>query len=189
MAETRKGDWIQTFTGRAFYPQDPRPDDVDPVDIAHALALINRYTGHTPVPYSVAQHSVFCCWLVIHKLAPGNLTAARWALMHDASEAYLTDISRPVKLFLPEYRDAEAKVTATIATRFGLPGPREPAIVKVADEVMLASEAELFFPLEKRPQNWGLRSAPDYSMLPVVVWDWREAERKFMQLTHDLELY
>lgn len=68
----RRGDFICTYTGRKFYPLDPRPEDVCIEDIAHALALVNRFGGHTRVPYSVAQHSVLCC-----QNAPEGSTASR----------------------------------------------------------------------------------------------------------------
>jgi hypothetical protein len=86
----RRGDWMQTFTGRAFYPLDPRPEDIDPVDIAHALSLICRYGGHSSRFYSVAEH----CVLMSHAVAPEH---ALWALLHDATEAYLGDMIRPLK--------------------------------------------------------------------------------------------
>ncbi len=89
---TRKGDYIATYTGKQFYPLDPRPEDVCLEDIAHSLSNLCRFTGHTDTDrfYSVAQHSVICSTIV----AP---EAALLALLHDAAEAYLGDISRPLK--------------------------------------------------------------------------------------------
>ena len=86
----RKGDWIQTFTGRAFYVLDPRPEDVDIEDIAHALSMQCRFAGHCREFYSVAQHSVTASWLV----PPED---ALWGLLHDAAEAYVVDLPRPIK--------------------------------------------------------------------------------------------
>lgn len=147
---TRHGDWMQTATGRQFWPIDPRADEVFPEDIAHSLAHQCRYAGHCRTFYSVAQHSV----LVSLAVPPKD---ALWGLLHDASEAYLVDVPRPVKPFLCGYKSAERAVTAAIASRFGLP-PEMPASVKVADERILADEAaQLMAP---PPVPWNLRYLP-----------------------------
>src|SRR5579885_2784587 len=86
----RHGDWIQTYCGVAFYPLDPRPEEILIEDIAHALSMLCRFTGHVKRFYSVAQHCVY----VSHRCDPKD---ALWGLLHDAAEAYLNDISRPVK--------------------------------------------------------------------------------------------
>jgi hypothetical protein len=77
---SRRGDWMQTFTGRRFWPLDPRGEDVLIEDIAHALSLLTRYGGHCTRFYSVAEHSV----LLARAATPEN---ALWLLLHDASEA------------------------------------------------------------------------------------------------------
>ncbi len=133
-----RGSWMQTFTGRQFFPLDPRAEEIDPVDIAHALSLICRYGGHTRRFYSVAEH----CWLMSYAVAPEH---ALWALLHDATEAYVGDMVRPLKHHLPEYQAAEARVWAAIALRFGLREldalpPAMPAEVKEADNRILLDE-------------------------------------------------
>lgn len=87
----RIGDWMVTYTGRQFWPVDPRPYEVDIRDIAHALAHTCRFAGHCRTFYSVAQHSVLCYEQVteLHLQLP--------TLMHDAAEAYMPDIARPLK--------------------------------------------------------------------------------------------
>lgn len=127
-----RGNWIQTYGGTAFYPLDPRPEDIHIEDIAHALAHQCRFAGHTVEYYSVAEHS----WHVA-RLVPPELRLA--ALLHDATEAYVIDLPRPIKEMLPEYRVMEDRVWKVICARFGLPidMPRE---VKYADEAMLATE-------------------------------------------------
>lgn len=85
-----RSDWMQTYTGRVFWPLEPRPEDVDIVDIAHALANLCRYGGHSKVFYSVAHHSV----LVSQIVPPAD---ALWGLMHDSAEAYVIDLIRPIK--------------------------------------------------------------------------------------------
>lgn len=82
--------WIQTFLGKPFWPLSPRPEDIDIRDIAHALAMTCRFTGHSQKFYSVAEHSVR-----VSRIVPAQF--ALHGLLHDASEAYLCDLSRPIK--------------------------------------------------------------------------------------------
>lgn len=145
-----RGDWMQTFTGRQFFPLSPRAEDVDPQDIAHALSLLCRYGGHVDRFYSVAEHCV-----LMSRAVPAEF--ALEALLHDATEAYVVDVPRPLKLGLPDYRAAEARVAVAIALRFGNQrishgiGPDDPEsyviespIVKEADSrILLDERAEL----------------------------------------------
>lgn len=129
----RPGDFMQTFSGRKFWPLDPRSDEVHIEDIAHALSMQCRYGGHCTRFYSVAEHSVLMARTFV------NLDLALWALLHDAAEAYVADVPRPLKRFLPGYKEAESKVMAAICDRFGLPHEM-PERVKYADECILADE-------------------------------------------------
>jgi hypothetical protein len=93
----RKGSWQQTFTGRQFWPCDPRPEDVCLEDIAHHLALMCRFGGACRVFYSVAEHSVRVAELVWDR-TNGDREAALAGLLHDASEAYLVDIPKTTQI-------------------------------------------------------------------------------------------
>lgn len=127
--------WIQTYTGKAFYPLAPRVEDIDIEDIAHSLSMQCRFTGHTKDFYSVGQHCA-----EISEIVPEE--DALWGLLHDASEAYLVDLCRPLKrlekLGSP-YREIEARLMLAICERFGL-APEQPASVKEADLRMLMTE-------------------------------------------------
>jgi 5'-deoxynucleotidase YfbR-like HD superfamily hydrolase len=127
--------WIQTFTCKKFYPLRPKIEDICIEDIAHALSNICRFTGHSSFFYSVAQH----CVLVSHTCNKEN---ALYGLLHDASEAYISDISRPLKksIEFQAYRNAEQKLQEVICAKFGLPA-QEPADVKLSDNRLLATEA------------------------------------------------
>lgn len=130
--EGRVGDWLQTYTGRPFWPLDPRPEEIDIEDIAQALSLKCRYGGHCLCFYSVAEHSV----LVSQHVAPEH---ALWALLHDAGEAYLADIPRPVKPSLDGWKAIEARVMRAVCDRFGLPH-QEPREVKAVDFAITTDE-------------------------------------------------
>jgi hypothetical protein len=131
---------IQTFSGRAFRPLSPDPADVDPRDIAHALSNICRFGGHSRVFLSVGQHS--CVVADAVAAAGGGALERRWALLHDASEAYLGDLPHPLKHRTPlgaVYREAEERLMRAVCERFGLP-PEPPALVKRIDRAVLAAE-------------------------------------------------
>lgn len=139
--------WIQTFTGRQFWPLNPRVEDICIEDIAHALSLKCRYTGHCREFYSVAQHCVITSAIV----PPAD---ALCALMHDATEAYLPDVARPVKRQMPDFRAIEDNLHRAIAERFCLPWPM-PESIDNADYVLLVTERRDL--LSTPPARWWRR--------------------------------
>ncbi|WP_245269581.1 hypothetical protein [Allorhizobium undicola] len=147
LSENRQGNWMQTFTGRKFWPIDPRPEDVCIEDIAHALAMTCRYGGHCNFFYSVAEHSV----LISHQVRDED---ALWGLLHDAAEAYISDIIRPAKPFLTNYKLLENNLMSAICERFNLPLAM-PESVRWADEAILAYEMKQV--MCAPPEPWNLR--------------------------------
>lgn len=132
------GHWAQTASGRAFYPLDPRPEDICIYDIAAGLSRLCRYAGQLRDDvehYSIAEHSV--C-LARYFYARGEIDLARWALMHDAAE-FCGELIRPIKHAVSEYRTIEARIMRVICLRFGLPRD-EPRTVKDADQRILLDE-------------------------------------------------
>lgn len=99
---------IITYTGIRMYPASPKPEDFYIEDIAHALSMMTRANGHFKEFYSVAQHSVACS---LEACAMGYSKRIQLAcLLHDASEAYISDITRPVKQLLPKYKEIEERL-------------------------------------------------------------------------------
>lgn len=165
----RRGSFMQTFTGRKFWPMDPRPQEVCIRDIAHSLSLQCRYAGHCRRFYSVAEHCVHIArWLV--GVAPED---ALWGLLHDASESYLIDVPRPVKPFLYGYKAAESKVMAAVCQRFGLPLAM-PAAVHEADERIIADELVNLVRMQ-----WHARH-DDPLHVRLMYWSPAEAEEEFL---------
>jgi hypothetical protein len=148
--ELRIGDWMQTAHGRQFWPCDPRPSEIFLDDIAHALSMLCRYGGHCRRFYSVAEHSV----LLSHVVSAED---ARWALLHDASEAYIVDVPRPLKPFLAGYAAAEEAIMAAVCRRFGLPEAMPPR-VKAADRSILTDE--MMQAMETPPVPWSTAGEP-----------------------------
>ena len=177
--QSRVGDWIQTYTGIKFHPLDVHNEDIEIDDIAHALSLVNRFTGHTKAAYSVAEHSVRCSWLMPFD----RPDLALEALLHDASEAYIADLARPIKMMpqMASYREMEAGVETAICQKWDLPRPlsRE---VKQADEVMLRTEARDL--MGTPPSDWVFRVEAQ----PEVIKPWSadKAEYIFKELFYQL---
>jgi hypothetical protein len=166
----RRGDFMQTYSGKAFFPLDPRVQDVDIRDIAHSLALQCRYAGHCRRFYSVAEHSVLIArWLV----GRADAETALWGLLHDASEAYLVDVPRPVKPSLVGYKEAEAKVMEVIAKHFGMPLGM-PEIVHEADNRIIADEI-----VNMTRMPWHAKH-DDPLGVPLMYWSPSEAEEEFL---------
>ena len=103
---------ITTFTGKAFDPVNPEAELIDIVDIAHALSMLCRANGHVRQFYTVGQHSIACCLEAKARKYSKRVQLA--CLLHDASEAYLSDITRPIKPMLKEYLILEDKLQALI---------------------------------------------------------------------------
>ena len=146
----RMGSWIKTYSGIHFYPQDPRPEDFNIIDIAHSLSNQCRFSGHVRQFYSVSQHSLLVADLV-QRSGAGNIEMLS-ALLHDATEAYLVDVPRPIKPYLKEYKSIEANVAAVIARKFGLIYPW-PDSIMWADNVALYTEARDLLPGGTRDWN------------------------------------
>ena len=142
--------WIQTHTGLKFDLTAPTPEMVCIEDIAHALSHLGRFTGHTRKLYTVAQHS----FLVAAHVPEED---ALQALLHDATEAYVGDVSSPLKQLLPAYKAIEASVREAICLRFDLPFDLPPS-VKVADLRMLMTEARDL--LGPPPASWHIDAEP-----------------------------
>lgn len=168
----RQGDFMQTATGRKFWPMDPRASEVFIEDIAHSLALQCRYAGHCLQFYSVAEHSVLIARHLAAKHAP---EVALWGLLHDASEAYLVDVPRPVKPYLTGYKVAEARVMEVVCQRFGLAPFDMPAEVHEADKRVIADEL-----VNMVPMDWHDRYAGKGLGVRLRYWSPEEARVEFL---------
>ena len=164
-------DFIITFTKQKFYPLNPRMVGVDWIDIAHALSNICRFTGHCSKFYSVAQHSV-----LVSEIVP--LEHALAGLLHDVAEAYICDLSAPIKHHpaFTEYRLIEKRIQETIFLAIGI-DPNIPPVVKDADIAMLRTEAR---DLELITPDWMI-----YYLRPlsekIIPWDPVESEKRFIE--------
>jgi len=147
--------WIQTYNGHAVDLLSPSANNIDHIDIAHALSLINRFTGHTTEAWSVAQHSVVGS-ILAEVIYPEIKWLPHQFLFHDAAEAYVGDVSSPLKSVLVGYRDIEEEHKRCIEARFAisLGGHWE----KLVDLRMLITERNLLMPDSKR--QWSVEEKP-----------------------------
>lgn len=141
------GNWMETYSGVAFEPFNPKKDQINIEDIAHSLSMQCRFNGHTTEFYSVAQHSVIVSYLC-------DPEDALWGLLHDATEAYLSDLPKPVKILpqLKSYKKAEDELGKIVADRFDLEWPI-PESVHRADIISLLTEKRDLMP--DTPWGWG----------------------------------
>jgi hypothetical protein len=175
--------WIETYCGLRFDTLDPQPEMIDIRDIAHALSQLCRFTGHTKFPYSVGQHSIHCSYLT-------PVEDALWALMHDASEAYIGDMNRPLKHFSEagkHYQKVEERIMTAICNKFGL-SVVEPKSVTVADNQMVyAEKRDLMSGKVVWSQDWG-KGAGVFLENAANVWifkmDATEVETTFLNRFH-----
>lgn len=163
-----------TLDERTIHFPSMRPEEFRIEDVPHCLSMICRYNGFVRYFYSVAQHSVMVCELAEAKFGKGDISHC--ALLHDATEAYLGDVSRPFKACLPDYKRIEAHVHEVIMQALNL--PRDPAIwaeVAKLDVMALHIEAShlLFY-----PYPW--IKEPD----PL----WQQSRMARLLITHDHEM-
>ncbi|WP_210183208.1 hypothetical protein [Rhizobium leucaenae] len=166
----RAGDFMQTFTGGKYWPCDPRPEEVFIEDIAHSLSLQCRYAGHCREFYSVAEHSVHIARWLQRKYGP---VMALHGLLHDATEAYVVDVPRPLKPSLANYKEIEERNWQAIAARFGL-AKQLPAEVHDADNRIIADEL-----VNMHPMAWHARHA-DGLGVTIGCWSPKDAEYEFL---------
>lgn len=172
---------IITYLKIHFTPMDPKGKDIYIEDIAHALSLMTRANGHFPEFYSVAQHSIHCAEEALAQEKSSREALA--CLLHDGSEAYLSDITRPVKKVLPQYQVVEAQLQNAIYRKF-IPGSltgEELKTVKEIDDALLYYEFYHYMDEKLAEEAPGLISSPVFETR-----GFREVEQEFLQLFHKL---
>jgi uncharacterized protein len=182
MKKTRIGDWIETYSGVRFYPLDPKPEEIDIGDIAHALSLTCRYNGHCKFFYSVGLHSIYVSKYL--REMGYDYKIQLYGLLHDASEAYLSDITRPVKPYLKNYTFYEQQLMSVIYKAFNIPEPTENEyeLIKYADDMLLYHEANILL----NKGDWG-RKDVYLNGFDIVFKPMKEVEEEYIQLFKELQ--
>ena|SRR5665213_1670288 len=174
--------WMQMFSGIRFWCLNPDINSILLPDIAHALAFQCRFGGHTRKFYSVAQH----CMLVSQLTREDDVELKLAGLLHDATEAYLVDLPRPIKYQMPIYKETEDKLAIIIGKRFNV-DPAAFKYVKKYDEEALSIEARsLMAPMHPA---WYTTSVQKMIDSPVHIEKYfgpEEAEAKYLELFNEL---
>jgi hypothetical protein len=173
MKDEIKYDWMQTYSGKRFYPYHPKEEDICLIDIAHSLAYTGRFSGHCKTFYSVAQHSVLMSYM-----------CGIQGLMHDSAEAYVTDIPRPVKIGIPIAKEIEDNILKVIFKKYNIPFPLTKE-VKDLDSRFCVTEGEQL--LIGGVTNWDM--AKYYKPLDIVIEPWEFKKSRFKFIRRFWELY
>lgn len=161
-------DYITTYTKRHLTVTEPALEDIAIEDIAHALSMMTRANGHFPEFYSVAQHCIHCYEEATARKYSRKVALA--CLFHDASEAYLADITRPVKKYLQQYLDFEEILQNVIYVKFlgTLPTQEELALISSVDDALLYYEFEHYMGEKLFEEVPVIKSHPVFETVPFA---------------------
>ena len=172
---------IKTYTGVMFDPLNPEVEQIDILDIAHALSMLCRANGHFQSFYSVGQHCINCAR---EAAAQGYSRRVQLAcLLHDASEAYLSDVTRPVKQELPRYLEIEKPLQDAIWNKYlgnGICEEEERQVFAI-DDALLAHEFLQLMDTALFPETPEIKSDPEFSFTGFDT-----CQQEFLTLFHQL---
>lgn len=175
--------WMQLYpSGLAFDPIDPDPALIRIEDIAHALGMTCRYGGHVRHFYSVAEH----CVLVSQALEREDQHPSwvvRQGLMHDAAEAYMADLIRPIKHHVVGYREAEDRLLSVIFDKFNIPSPLAGPVHRADLRIVVDERDELLAP---PPMSWSALEGVDPLGVTVTGWQPGIATEMFLRRFEEL---
>ncbi len=168
---------VITYSGRYVSLLRPESETIFLTDIARALSQLCRFGGHSPRFYSVAEHSVLAYWMAINEGENEETQAA--VLLHDAAEAYIGDVVRPLKDMLPELRVIEERMNDAIGERFGIDFNRHHDTIKTYDNLLLKSEKRSLWPNDR--EEWdGIFNAGNVLETKLQFWTPKTAEETFL---------
>lgn len=178
-------DYIATFTGRHMIPTRPVSDDIDIRDIAHALSMICRGNGQLRVFFSVGQHCVLCAEEAHARGFSDRIVLA--CLLHDASEAYLSDVPRPFKKLLTQYHEWEAQLLHVIYTKFigsDLTEEEEKILKRIDDDLLYYDLVDLLNePQEQEPPVLHVEISREFVPFEVIEHRYLELFQRFSSVS------
>lgn len=168
---------METFTGAKVWPLDIRPGDVNATDVAHALGMTCRYGGHTRIFYSVAEH---CCRLSDYaRIRLRDRKLALDLLVHDAAEAYLGDIPRPLKRSMPPvWKEVESAADRACAELLGARYPFLPKVKELDNRILVDERAAL---MSLNGNHWTSIERVEPLGVPILGWGPKTASRQWLQ--------
>jgi len=181
----RTTQWMETHAGKQLY-LPVTEDMIEIEDIAHALSMQCRYAGHTKQFYSVAEHCCLVSDWVWRKLKgemghDRRCSTALAALMHDASEAYLVDIPKPIKPYLTNYAELEQQIEVVVADKYGFEYPYAKLIKEADVRILLDERAQLF---DWSGHDWELPVSEPLGV-HIDALSPQQAKAQFLERFHD----
>ena len=176
------GNTIRLRSGAYFDLLHPQPDQFTLADIAGALSKICRFGGQVDRFYSIAEHSYWCAWQAKQDGLSEDIQRA--CLMHDAAEAFIGDVVKPLKIMLPEYAKIEARIEAVIAGKYGLDFTHK-AVKQIDRELLIAERRALF---TRDGVKWSGEGDVRSLKVPISGWLHRQSETVFLGRASDLGL-
>ncbi len=172
-------DYIYTVSKKKFYPTSPKKDDIIIEDIAHALSMLARANGHFPQFHSVAQHSIECAMESEKRGYSAKISLA--CLLHDASEAYMSDVTTPVKNNLTDYLEFEEKLIDLVYEKYiGSLSKEEKSIVYKIDKDLLYHEFKHYMGIELGEETF-LLTNPEFKFE-----EFSKVRDKYLDLFYEL---
>ena len=172
---------IKTFTGIMFDPANPEADKINATDIAHALSMLCRANGHFKTFYSVGQHCINCAREAAARGLSRRIQLG--CLLHDGSEAYLSDVTRPVKEALPKYLEIEEPLQEIIWAKW-IPDAlteEERKEIFAIDDIMLLNEFQMLMNTSLAPEIPMLFSKAEFAFI-----GFQETQTAFLELLDTL---
>lgn len=176
LSKDKKSSWLQTASGGRVSVLDPLEREINLPDIASSISKQCRFNGHCNDFYSVAQHCVLGAKFALKHF---DETIAREFLLHDATEAYMGDLIRPVKVMIPQFADIEKGFWRAISSRFDVPYEHT-SETQLLDNIMVTWEKRDLLP---NSEAWPrLPDITIYNLPTIKGWGWRKSEREYLKL-------
>ena len=178
---TQQMGYITTYTGAHFYPTAPDEKNIHIEDIAHALSYICRGNGHVKNFFSVGQHCINC---TLEAMARGySRRVCLGCLLHDAGEAYMSDVPRPIKVGMPQYKEWENEILRVVYIKYlgSELTAEEECLVKQVDDDMLYYDMKVLLGEELDREEPEMKSVFSQEYVPFI-----EVEEQYLELFHKL---
>ena len=178
---TQQMGYITTYTGAHFYPTAPDEKNIHIEDIAHALSYICRGNGHVKNFFSVGQHCINC---TLEAMARGySRRVCLGCLLHDAGEAYMSDVPRPIKVGMPQYKEWENEILRVVYEKYlgSELSAEEEQLVKQVDDDMLYFDMKVLLGEVLDREEPEMKSVFSQEYVPFI-----EVEEQYLELFHKL---
>lgn len=175
---------IKVSAGHYVDLGNPDPSTIEVKSIAAALSKVCRFGGHCPQFYSVAEHCVHATVLACREGYVGDALVA--VFLHDAAEAYIGDMVKPLKITMPQYGEVEQRIEAAIEVAFRVDFAKWMQVIKRFDRAMLKAEKVTMWPEDT--EKWAGFSEIEDREIALHFWEPSEAEMQFLALAKTLHL-